>query len=130
MGRLGLEWLDCVDLVVVDLGDWVVANGSMNSKTTIWETVGMPYVALDFLGVSFTNKILGGLMIARLLVKTFLDFARIHLVVIELCSLILKQIVGVVHILVCSTLSLVSNHVWFVFALKIIRNVILNSRNC
>ena len=47
--RPGLEWLDCVDLVVVDLGNWVVVNGGTNSKTTIWDPRGIPYVALVFL---------------------------------------------------------------------------------
>ena len=61
--------------------------------------------------------------------KIFLDSARIYLVVIELCSLVLRQIVGVVHLLVCSTLALVSNHSWFVFAPKTIQNAIINDCN-
>lgn len=55
--------------------------------------------------------------------KAFLDSTIIYLVVIKLCSLVLRQIVGTVHHVVCSTLA------WFVFALKIIRDVILNSYN-
>lgn len=61
--------------------------------------------------------------------KTFLNSSRIYLVVIELYSNVLRQSVGVVHLLVCSTLAIVSKHAWFVFAQKTIRDAISNGYN-
>lgn len=52
--------------------------------------------------------------------KTMLNFAGIYLVDVKLCSHVLGQIVDVVYILVCSTLTLISNYSSLVFALKFV----------
>lgn len=62
-------------------------------------------------------------------VKMLLDFARISLVAGEVCSIVIEQIGGVVHLLICSILALISNHSWFVSTLKNVRPVIVNNCN-
>jgi hypothetical protein len=61
--------------------------------------------------------------------KMLLDSARPYIVALELCSLVFRQLVGVVHLLGCSTLALVSSHLWFVSAPKLVRDAMLNDCN-
>lgn len=95
--------------------------GSLLSFKTIHS--GLVYRSQDHDNGSIVSNYL------RDVAEMLLVSTRIYLILLEQCSLVLGQIIGLVNILVCSILALVLSHLLFVSAPKAVQDAILNNCN-